>query len=119
MHLKDFLKSTLQLDQEEVFHVDVMDGFSFFNTPNSFREKVMETFSDFQLDGRKINVEISEKSPVEAVEENTGNVKVEIAAKTVKAFLAMETTSLKRKRKKAGKEKNPVDLAAVLDVKIS
>lgn len=62
MTLKDFLKATLQLDQDDVFHVDVMDGFSFFNTPNLYREKVMDTFSTFELDGRSINVEISEKS---------------------------------------------------------
>jgi ATP-dependent RNA helicase DeaD len=63
MHLKDFLKSTLSIDQEDVFHVDVMDSFSFFNTPNSKRDKVLETFTDFQLDGRYINVEVSEKAP--------------------------------------------------------
>ena len=63
MHLKDFLKSTLSLDQEDVFHVDGMDSFSFFNTPNSQRDKVLETFTDFQLDGRYINVEVSEKAP--------------------------------------------------------
>ena len=63
MHLKDFLKSTLSLDQEDVFHVDVMDSFSFFNTPNSQRDKVLETFTDFQLNGRYINVEVSEKAP--------------------------------------------------------
>ena len=61
MTLKDFLKATLELDQEEVFHVDVMDGFSFFNTPNVHREKVISTFDFFELDGRPINVEISEK----------------------------------------------------------
>ncbi len=63
MHLKDFLKSTLSLDQDDVFHVDVMDSFSFFNTPNEKRDKVLETFNDFQLDGRSINVEVSEKAP--------------------------------------------------------
>ena len=63
MHLKDFLKSTLSLDQDDVFHVDVMDSFSFFNTPNSQRDNVLETFTDFQLDGRYINVEVSEKAP--------------------------------------------------------
>ncbi len=63
MHLKDFLKSTLSLDQDDVFHVDVMDSFSFFNTPNSERDNVLETFTDFQLDGRYINVEVSEKAP--------------------------------------------------------
>ena len=63
MHLKDFLKSTLSLDQDDIFHVDVMDSFSFFNTPNSQKDKVLETFTEFQLDGRYINVEVSEKAP--------------------------------------------------------
>ena len=61
MDLKDLLKSTLSLDQDDVFHVDVMDSFAFFNTPNEHREKVLETFADFELNGRSINVEVSEK----------------------------------------------------------
>ena len=61
--LKDFLKETLEITKEDVFHVDVMESFSFFNTHNSFREKVLEKFTDFQLDGRYINVEVSEKGP--------------------------------------------------------
>lgn len=61
--LKDFLKETLEIGKEDVFHVDVMESFSFFNTHNSFREKVLEKFTDFQLDGRYINVEVSEKGP--------------------------------------------------------
>lgn len=63
MDLKDLLKSTLSLDQDDVFHVDVMDSFAFFNTPNEHREKVLETFADFELNGRSINVEVSEKGP--------------------------------------------------------
>ncbi len=63
MNLKDFLKGTLNLDQDDIFHVDVMDSFAFFNTPNEHREKVLETFNDFSLDGRSINVEVSEKGP--------------------------------------------------------
>jgi len=40
-----------------------MDSFAFFNTPNEYREKVLETFADFELNGRSINVEVSEKGP--------------------------------------------------------
>ena len=61
--LKDFLKETLEIGKDDVFHVDVMENFSFFNTHNSFREKVLEKFTDFQLNGRYINVEVSEKGP--------------------------------------------------------
>ncbi|MGY8947532.1 MAG: DEAD/DEAH box helicase [Flavobacteriales bacterium] len=63
MALKDFLKSTLEIDTDDIFHVDVMESFSFFNTPNSLQEKVLEKFTDFQLNGRYINVEVSEKAP--------------------------------------------------------
>ena len=63
MNLKDFLRGLLELDQDDIFHVDVMDSFSFFNTPNHHREKVLQHFTDFQLDGRFINVEVSEKGP--------------------------------------------------------
>ena len=107
MHLKDFLKSTLKLDQEEVFHVDVMDGFSFFNTPNSFREKVMETFSDFQLDGRKINVEISEKAPRGGGGGKYGKRKGGDRRKDRKAFFSDGDDFAKKKKKKGGKGKKP------------
>ena len=63
MALKDFLKATLEIDTDDIFHVDVMESFSFFNTPNSLKEKVIEKFTDFKIDGRFINVEISEKGP--------------------------------------------------------
>ena len=63
MALKDFLKSTLEIDTDDIFHVDVMESFSFFNTPNSLQKKVLEKFTDFQLNGRYINVEVSEKAP--------------------------------------------------------
>ena len=63
MALKDFLKSTLEIETDDIFHVDVMESFSFFNTPNSLQKKVLEKFTDFQLNGRYINVEVSEKAP--------------------------------------------------------
>ena len=63
MALKDFLKATLEIDTDDIFHVDVMESFSFFNTPNSLQEKVLAKFTDFQLNGRYINVEVSEKAP--------------------------------------------------------
>ena len=40
-----------------------MESFSFFNTPKSLQVKVLEKFTDFQLQGRFINVEVSEKAP--------------------------------------------------------
>lgn len=59
--LKDFLKETLDLGRDDIFKVDVKNSFSFFNTDEENVDLVMNTFSDFQLDGRFINVEISKK----------------------------------------------------------
>ena len=61
MKLKDFLRDTLQLNQDDVYKVDVKDSFAFFNTDNAHKAKVLEFFTDFKQDGRFINVEITEK----------------------------------------------------------
>lgn len=57
MSLKDFLKATLDLGRDDVFKVDVKDSFSFFNTDAKSTENVLNTFKDFQHQGRYINVE--------------------------------------------------------------
>ena len=59
--LKDFLKATLNLGRDDVFKVDVKNSFSFFNTEADQVDLVMSTFLDFRMDGRFINVEISDK----------------------------------------------------------
>ena len=59
--LKDFLKATLNLGRDDVFKVDVKNSFSFFNTEADQVDLVMSTFADFKMDGRFINVEISDK----------------------------------------------------------
>src|SRR5699024_6867048 len=38
--LKDFLKEVLSLGQDDIFHVDVMNSFSFFNTAKEHQNKV-------------------------------------------------------------------------------
>ncbi|WP_411032006.1 DEAD/DEAH box helicase [Spongiimicrobium sp. 3-5] len=62
MSLKDFLKDTLNLDRDAVYKVDVKDSFSFFNTDAEHTENILQTFSDFKVDGRFVNVEVS-KNP--------------------------------------------------------
>nr|WP_299068995.1 DEAD/DEAH box helicase [uncultured Allomuricauda sp.] len=62
MSLKDFLRDTLDLDKEDIFNVDTKDSFSFFNTDAQHTEKVLQTFTEFKVDGRFINVEVS-KNP--------------------------------------------------------
>ena len=59
MTLKDYLKETLDLGRDDVFKVDVKEGFSFFNTDPEHTDKVMEILNNAQLEGRRINVEIS------------------------------------------------------------
>jgi ATP-dependent RNA helicase DeaD len=59
MTLKDFLKETLDLGRDDVYKVDVKEGFSFFNTDPEHTDKVMEVLNNIQLEGRRINVEIS------------------------------------------------------------
>ena len=59
MQLKDFLKETLDLGRDDVYKVDVKEGFSFFNTDAEHSDKVMEILNNTQIEGRRINVEIS------------------------------------------------------------
>ena len=62
MSLKDFIRDTVRLGKEDVFKVDVKDSFSFFNTDAEVTEKILSTFTEFKVDGRFVNVEVS-KSP--------------------------------------------------------
>jgi ATP-dependent RNA helicase DeaD len=59
MSLKDFLRDLIQLGKEDVYKVDVMNSFSFFNVDEKHRETVLQVFSDFKLNGRKVMVEVS------------------------------------------------------------
>lgn len=59
MSLKDFLRDTLDVGQDDIFKVDVKESFSFFNTDAAIAPKILETFKDFKVEGRFVNVEIS------------------------------------------------------------
>ncbi|ADV47404.1 DEAD/DEAH box helicase [Cellulophaga sp. E16_2] len=59
MSLKDFLRDTLEVGQDDIYKVDVKESFSFFNTDAAITPKILETFKDFKVDGRFVNVEIS------------------------------------------------------------
>lgn len=60
--LKDFLRTTMDLGKEDIFKVDVKNTFSFFNTEANLTQMVLDTFNNFKLDGRFVNIEISQKS---------------------------------------------------------
>ena len=62
MSLKDFLRDTMNLEKDDIFNVDTKDSFSFFNTESQLTELVLQTFTEFKVKGRFINVEVS-KNP--------------------------------------------------------
>ncbi|KPM33735.1 DEAD/DEAH box helicase [Croceitalea dokdonensis DOKDO 023] len=62
MSLKDFLRDKLGVDKDDIYKVDTKDTFSFFNTDAQFTPLILETFSEFKVDGRFVNVEVS-KNP--------------------------------------------------------
>ncbi|MEO2064079.1 MAG: DEAD/DEAH box helicase [Christiangramia sp.] len=57
--LKDLLKEELNLGRDEVYKVDVMGSFSFFNTDENLEKQVLETFNNYEYQGRGVNVEIT------------------------------------------------------------
>ena len=59
MDLKDLVREITQLGKDDVFHVDTMDTFSFFNTDVAHTDKVLEAFKDVQYNDRKVDIEIS------------------------------------------------------------
>jgi ATP-dependent RNA helicase DeaD len=62
MTLKDFIRDTASLGREDIFKVDVKDSFSFFNSEAEVTDQILTTFTEFKVDGRFVNVEVS-KSP--------------------------------------------------------
>ncbi|MEM8846479.1 MAG: DEAD/DEAH box helicase [Bacteroidota bacterium] len=61
MSLKDFLRDTLNLEKEDIFNVDTKGSFSFFNTDASLTDLILQTFTEFKVKGRFINVEVYKK----------------------------------------------------------
>lgn len=62
MSLKDFVRDTVGLGQEDIFKVDVKESFSFFNTEAEVTQQILDKFTEFKVDGRFVNVEVS-KNP--------------------------------------------------------
>ena len=59
--VKGLLKrEQLGLGRDDVFKVETKESFSFFNTENEAKEKVLAHFTDFKYEGRFVNVEVSE-----------------------------------------------------------
>ena len=107
--LKDFLKATLNLGRDDVFKVDVKNSFSFFNTEADQVDLVMSTFADFRMDGRFINVEISDKGAgrsrgdkkgSEGRKRGEGEKKGEKKSRKQKTVEAFEQAFKKKKKRK-------------------
>ncbi len=59
--LKDFLRANVEeLGRDDIYRVDVKDSFSFFNTDAAFTDIILGIFTDFKMDGRFVNIEISQ-----------------------------------------------------------
>ena len=59
MDLKDLVRELTDLGKDDVFHVDTMDTFSFFNTDEQYSEKVLAALNGIDFNGRKVDIEIS------------------------------------------------------------
>lgn len=57
--LKDFLRSSLELEKDDISKVDVKHSFAFFNTDEALAPLILESFSAYSKGGRDIKVEIS------------------------------------------------------------
>ncbi|MFV8282360.1 DEAD/DEAH box helicase [Christiangramia marina] len=57
--LKDFLTGELNLDRDDIFKVDCKASFSFFNTDEKHADLILKTFTEYQQNGRYVNVEIT------------------------------------------------------------
>lgn len=102
--LKDFLRATLNLDKEDIFKVDVKNTFSFFNTDADKTDDVLAIFNDFKMNGRFINVEISQKSEKNSSKREKNKSKSfkeqKSSKRNKKSSFGTEKSSRKRKRKK-------------------
>ena len=94
MTLKDFIKNNTKLSNDEIFHVDIMENFSFFNTYEKFKSKVISTLSEIKINDRKIKIEISNK-PSKKNKSNNNFDK-----KRIKSKLSKKKSISKRKKSK-------------------
>ena len=95
MTLKDFIKNNTKLSNDEIFHVDVMENFSFFNTYEKFKSKVISTLSEIKINDRKVKIEISNK-PSKKNKSNNNN----FDKKRIKSKSSKKKSISKRKKPK-------------------
>ncbi len=59
--LKDFIRDIAQLGKDEIYKVDCKENFSFFNSDIETKDKILAAFNELKVDGRFVNVEVSDK----------------------------------------------------------
>jgi ATP-dependent RNA helicase DeaD len=59
--MKDYLKNALELQQEDIFKVDTLNNFSFFNVDVALTDLVLETFKDTEYNGYRVSVEVTKQ----------------------------------------------------------
>ena len=60
--LKDFLRSYLKIDKNDISQVEVMKNFSFFSVKKNHSALVLKSFENLTLDNRKVSVELTKKN---------------------------------------------------------
>ena len=59
--MKDYLKNALELQREDIFKVDTLNNFSFFNVDTALTDLVLETFKDTEYNGYRVSVEVTKQ----------------------------------------------------------
>ncbi len=59
--MKDYLKNALELQREDIFKVDTLNNFSFFNVDATLTDLVLETFKDTEYNGYRVSVEVTKQ----------------------------------------------------------
>lgn len=59
--MKDYLKNALELQREDIFKVDTLNNFSFFNVDVALTDLVLETFKDTEYNGYRVSVEVTKQ----------------------------------------------------------
>ena len=60
--LKDFLRSYLKIDKNDISQVEVMKNFSFFSVKKNHSALVLKSFENLTLGNRKVSVELTKKN---------------------------------------------------------
>ncbi|CAI8189223.1 MAG: DEAD-box ATP-dependent RNA helicase CshA [Flavobacteriaceae bacterium] len=59
--MKDYLKDALELQREDIFKVDTLNNFSFFNVDAGLTDLVLEAFKDTEHNGYRVSVEVTKQ----------------------------------------------------------